>query len=286
MPKSIGGKTIGTLLAATAIALVACSYDPELVDDANVALYELDAVREMEPQGPEFNQGLRQGYLDYSDGLHSGSNPLDVIHFAYKAVDSAKGYDVLPDAVDSRSIPADSVEELSAARSRLLAALDATGRRTAPTQAADAQVAFDCWLERVEEGGSQQQIEACKGRYQDAVANVERALVAGSYVVFFAWDQDDLTPVTQSVLDQVREDVQLYRPAVVELAGHADRSGSEAYNEILSERRARNVGRGLLARGLPESILSIEWYGERRPRIPTADGVLEPQNRRVEIIFG
>lgn len=286
MPRSIGGRTVWTLSAALAVALVACSYDPELVDDVNVALYELDAVRVMEPQGPQFNRGLREGYLDYSDSLFAGSNPEDVIHFAYKAVDSAKGNDVLPDSVESRDIPAGSVEELAAARSRLLAALDATGRRTVPDQAADAQVAFDCWLERVEEGGRQEQIETCKGRYETAITNVERALVAGNYVVFFAWDQDDLTPVTRSVLDQVRDDVQLYRPTAVEVAGHADRSGSEAYNDALSERRARNVGRGLVERGLPDKLLSIQWYGELRPRIPTADGVREPQNRRVEIVFG
>jgi len=32
--------------------------------------------------------------------------------------------------------------------------------------------------------------------------------------------------------------------------------------------------------------MSLEWYGESRPRVPTEDGVREPQNRRVEIVFG
>ena len=54
----------------------------------------------------------------------------------------------------------------------------------------------------------------------------------------------------------------------------------------LSEQRAQNIARALAARGVPQSALEVQWFGESRPRIPTADGVREPQNRRVEITFG
>jgi OmpA-OmpF porin, OOP family len=37
---------------------------------------------------------------------------------------------------------------------------------------------------------------------------------------------------------------------------------------------------------VPQSALDVQWFGESRPRIPTADGMREPQNRRVEITFG
>jgi OmpA-OmpF porin, OOP family len=70
------------------------------------------------------------------------------------------------------------------------------------------------------------------------------------------------------------------------IAGHADRSGTDAYNLALSEQRAQNVARALAARGVPASALDVQGFGESRPRIPTADGVREPQNRRVEITFG
>ena len=40
-----------------------------------------------------------------------------------------------------------------------------------------------------------------------------------------------------------------------------------------------------LAWACPEA-LNVEWFGEQRPRVPTEDGVREPQNRRVEIVFG
>jgi hypothetical protein len=86
---------------------------------------------------------------------------------------------------------------------------------------------------------------SCKQRFETAIAEVERALTTegGVYLVIFAWDQADLTPVTQAVLDQVAADYARARPTRVALAGHADRSGTEAYNEGLSEQRARNVAR-------------------------------------------
>ena len=71
------------------------------------------------------------------------------------------------------------------------------------------------------------------------------------------------------------------------IAGHADRSGPEAYNQALSERRADNVAQALGQRGIPDQQrCAVEAYGESQPRVPTADGVREPQNRRVEIVFG
>jgi OmpA-OmpF porin, OOP family len=271
------------LIGATGLA-AGCAYDPTLLDATHTMLYEIPAVRVMEPQGPEFNQGLREGYLDL--GQTMGSDVPDKLHFEFKAVDSAKGNLVLPDTVESRWLAADRAEELAAARARLLAALDQGGRDKAPEPAAEAQVAFDCWLEQAV--WSAEANLTCKERFETAIAEVERALTTEGnvYLVFFAWDQADLTPVTMAVLDQVAADYASGRPTRVTLSGHADRSGTEAYNDALSEQRAQNVARALLARGVPERALDVQWFGERQPRIPTEDGVREPQNRRVEIVFG
>jgi OOP family OmpA-OmpF porin len=276
------------LIGAAFGALLACSYDPELVDDTDVVLYQLDAVREMEPQGPAFNQGLRSGYLDYTDVMAEEYDRSDYWHFAFKAVDSAKGELVTPDLVESRHLRPDNLEELSAARARLMAALEQTGRKKAPLPAARAQTSFDCWLEKAEEDDPAEQIAVCKGAFEDAIAEVERALTTEgeAYLVFFAWDQAELTPVALAVLDQVQADFLRGRPSRLMVAGHADRSGTAAYNEALSERRAQNVARALVQRGVPEQAIDVEWFGERRPRIPTPDGQREPRNRRVEIVFG
>ncbi|MGQ0661750.1 OmpA family protein, partial [Sphingosinicella sp.] len=54
----------------------------------------------------------------------------------------------------------------------------------------------------------------------------------------------------------------------------------------LSQRRANNVATYLEGRGVPRASISTEAFGESRPLVETADGVREPQNRRVEITMG
>ena len=70
------------------------------------------------------------------------------------------------------------------------------------------------------------------------------------------------------------------------LAGHTDRSGSVAYNTGLAERRNASVRSYLSGRGIPGARISSEAFGESMPRVPTADGVRELQNRRVEVTYG
>ncbi|MBX6747532.1 MAG: OmpA family protein, partial [Acetobacteraceae bacterium] len=71
----------------------------------------------------------------------------------------------------------------------------------------------------------------------------------------------------------------------IEVAGHADRSGTPQYNMRLSRRRAETVAAELVRHGISRNEITIEAFGESRPLVPTADGVREPQNRRVEIVL-
>jgi len=70
------------------------------------------------------------------------------------------------------------------------------------------------------------------------------------------------------------------------IAGHTDRSGSDQYNMGLSQRRADAVRAYLAGHGIPDGVMTTQAFGESRPLVETADGVREPQNRRVEITFG
>ena len=67
------------------------------------------------------------------------------------------------------------------------------------------------------------------------------------------------------------------------LAGHADKSGPDAYNVRLSERRVKNIADKLVAAGLPGGALQTQAFGESMPAVQTEDGVREPLNRRVEV---
>ena len=70
----------------------------------------------------------------------------------------------------------------------------------------------------------------------------------------------------------------------IQVTGYTDRSGSPGYNQRLSERRANNVARAMAALGVPKSQMAVSGRGENDNRVPTAPGVREPQNRRVEIV--
>jgi outer membrane protein OmpA-like peptidoglycan-associated protein len=71
----------------------------------------------------------------------------------------------------------------------------------------------------------------------------------------------------------------------VQIIGYTDTVGSEADNQVLSERRAAEVKRALIAQGLPVQDATTTGRGEHDLAKPTPPGVDEPLNRRVEVIL-
>jgi len=109
--------------------------------------------------------------------------------------------------------------------------------------------------------------------------------IARTYLVFFDWDRADLTDRARQIIAEAAANAPRVQTTRIEVAGHADRSGTPQYNQRLSRRRADNVAAELVRQGVSRNIISIEAFGESRPLVPTADGVREPQNRRVEIVL-
>ena len=108
----------------------------------------------------------------------------------------------------------------------------------------------------------------------------------GPYIVFFDWDSSEITPEAASILDSAIASYADCNSVPIMVAGYTDTSGTASYNIGLSERRAQSVESYLEARNIPGSAISTEGFGEQNPRVPTADGVRELQNRRVEITYG
>jgi len=109
--------------------------------------------------------------------------------------------------------------------------------------------------------------------------------IARTYLVFFDWDRADLTARAREIISEAASNARRVQTTRIEVAGHADRSGTPQYNQALSLRRANAVAAELVARGINRSEIDIQAFGESRPLVPTADGVREPQNRRVEIVL-
>ena len=106
------------------------------------------------------------------------------------------------------------------------------------------------------------------------------------HVVFFDWDAAEITPEASSILDNAISAYGNCGNASIVLSGHTDRSGPARYNLRLAEHRNGSVQDYLIAHGFPEGLIAGEAFGETQPRVPTADGVRELQNRRVEITYG
>jgi OOP family OmpA-OmpF porin len=108
---------------------------------------------------------------------------------------------------------------------------------------------------------------------------------ARTYLVFFDWNRADLTSRAREIIGEAAQNARRVSATRIEVAGHADRSGTPQYNQRLSQRRAEVVASELVARGISREEIGVTAYGESRPLVPTADGVREPQNRRVEIVL-
>lgn len=108
----------------------------------------------------------------------------------------------------------------------------------------------------------------------------------GPYIVFFDFDRSDITAEAASILNNAVSAYANCGTARVMLAGHTDTSGSARYNMALAERRNASVRSYMTGRGIAETQIIGEAFGETQPRVPTADGVREAQNRRVEVTYG
>jgi outer membrane protein OmpA-like peptidoglycan-associated protein len=108
----------------------------------------------------------------------------------------------------------------------------------------------------------------------------------GPYIVFFDWDKSDITPEAATILDNAVTAYGNCASVPIELDGYTDRSGTVKYNLGLSARRNTSVQGYLTAHGIPAAAISSKAFGEANNRVPTADGVRELQNRRVEITYG
>jgi outer membrane protein OmpA-like peptidoglycan-associated protein len=108
---------------------------------------------------------------------------------------------------------------------------------------------------------------------------------ARSYLVFFDWDRADLTDRSRQIIAEAASASTKVAATRIEVAGHADRSGTPAYNLGLSRKRAATVAAELVRLGVAKASITINSFGDTMPLVPTAAGVREPQNRRVEIVL-
>ena len=101
--------------------------------------------------------------------------------------------------------------------------------------------------------------------------------------VTFQVDRSEIRPDFFNVLSSVAVVLVEYEKTLVDVSGHTDNTGSESYNQALSQRRAQAVASYLQAQGVQPVRLQVSGYGETRPIADNATEQGRAQNRRVEI---
>ncbi len=106
-----------------------------------------------------------------------------------------------------------------------------------------------------------------------------------TYLIFFDWDSASLTTRARQIVAGAAAATHRVQLTRIEVDGYTDLSGTARYNKVLSVRRATAVAAELVRDGVPRGEIATRGFGEANPLVPTAKGVREPQNRRVEIIL-
>ncbi len=250
-----------------------------------------------------FTEALTKDYFELATVQYYYSHDP----FAVKARAADSGKNVLPWDPSKKKVPAKDRNDLNNGYSRLMAALNGGFREQNPKQASQAQTNFDCWLFHVVDakGKDWKCIKQCRDAFEKAMAEWKPPVAAKpapppppkpmakpappppprSFIVFFDWNRANIRPDAQRVLETAAAYAKERGHSRVNLAGHADRSGSARYNMGLSQRRADAVKAALVKLGLASGGIATTARGESAPLVTTGDGVREPRNRRVEITF-
>ncbi len=101
--------------------------------------------------------------------------------------------------------------------------------------------------------------------------------------ILFGFDSDELREDAKANLRDLRASLDEYEGTEVLIVGHTDATGSDEYNQSLSERRARSAARYLVDNGLTWERIKTEGLGETEPVADNTTAAGRSQNRRVEV---
>jgi OOP family OmpA-OmpF porin len=129
-------------------------------------------------------------------------------------------------------------------------------------------------------------LDRCPDTLRGAQVDRDGCVIESSVIVLqgvhFEYNSAQLTSSSISILAQAVDSLRGQATMKVEVAGHTDSTGSDAYNVELSARRARSVVDFLISQGIDRSRLTSVGYGESRPVADNSTAEGRASNRRVE----
>ncbi len=299
------------VISAAALALSACTAQKS--DD-------LARLSSAKASGSAYSRALAKGYEAYAYNRELAGDSAGATLFAKKALRALSGAEVSPEIIPADAKSKAALMAPAIARDKLMQALADPYIDQEPARAAEAVVAFDCWLDLERSGRDLAKLRSCQEEYFESYAaltehlsghaaaalkeknRIEAEALAAkkaaeqkayapvpvestSTIIYFPFDASVPSDTGKELLDEVIKTILKVDDTDVLIHGHADRAGAENYNMALSERRAAYVRGRLIDEGVKQERIQHYGFGESDPKVPTADGVREPYNRRVEIFI-
>ena len=103
------------------------------------------------------------------------------------------------------------------------------------------------------------------------------------FTLYFRFESDELTAESRSMVPDILQAIKNHPVPELLIVGHTDTTGANAANFDLGRKRAESVRGVLIEAGLDSAAIEVTSHGESDLLVPTADGVFEPRNRRVDI---
>ena len=264
------------IFASVAALLGACASMPQRnaqLEEARTQVQTLSA-EPLAQQAAAHDLEAARASLNQADAALAQHEPPQVVdHLAYLARRHADAGQARVDEARARQDVAKAQDE----RNRIL--LESRTREARNAQA-NAQVA------QSQAQAAQQQLQSTQQQLQDLQAKqTERGMVLTLGDVLFDTNKATLKPGADQKIDRLATFLQKNPSERLIIEGYTDSTGSEEYNEELSQRRAQAVANVLAGQGVPASRYQVVGKGQAFPVASNATPAGRQQNRRVEIVF-
>lgn len=301
-------RLLSASLLGASLCLAGCAGDEDVTASGSPfsqALFKDYTDLATEAASAPAPQAQDTGFFSDVIGMFSGGpeNPADGVVDAFhaKADDAARGDEPAPEAA-----PADVAAQ--GLHTRLIAAV-ARGKDQFPEQAARAQTDYDCWVLDSGAANLTSQAQACRSALNESLLALENAArpappplpapvasapvaapaaapapaTPADYTAYFDFDSWTLTAEDLAVITNAINTARAGGQSHITVVGHTDTSGSAAYNQRLSVRRANVVVEAMVDMGARREAIQASGVGKTDLAVPTPDGVKEAKNRRTVI---
>ena len=286
------------------------------------AYHSIEKLKSTPNNNNQFSQALSNAYLEFAlYEMNEMHDEIDSSYFAEKGYKARIGQEVLPELINNWDIDIVFLDEVNNKRKELISTLNSNRAKDFPILSARTQLGFDCWLEQLEESWQKDHIKKCYDMMNTGLETlsqsninhnrdiVEKTIIKKKNIKKVITEKEEIKEIKNivNVDDKLKFEIyfahnmyklnndikysikKIYDNYIgtnnftIEVIGHTDRSGSEQYNITLSKLRANSVKKYLKSLGIMEERISTFYFGEKKPKIITKDGIKEKINRRVEI---